>query len=223
MEPNSIHATTSNIDLSILSETIKILPTLLGSAAALIASIAAIRGINAWKREFQGKKKIELAEESLTLFYQARDAIRRIRNPLGNSDEGRSKIPEHEKTDFSGKTVPHVYVILERFEKEEHIFNKISAMRYRFMAVFGNKSESPFESIRKIINDIFLAARMYGMRIDLMQEARNNEESLQKARDESMKNMKTIWYMGEDDIIEAQIKIATEELETICRPVILES
>ena len=122
----------------------------------------------------------------------------------------------------SNRKVPHVYVVLERFEKEEHIFNKISAMRYRSMALFGNHSEAPFEQIRQIINDIFTAAQLYGMRGEVMREAKGKED-IQKARDENMKNMKTIWNAGKDDMIESRVKKATEKLEAICRPVILDS
>ena len=222
METDSIQTATSNIDLSFVFESVKALPALLGSGAAFIASIAALKGINAWKREFQGKKKIELAEEALTLFYEARDAIRRIRSPFGNSDEGRTKIPEDQQSEYLGKNVPHVFVVLERFEKEEHIFNKISAMRYRFMAVFGNNSETPFEHIRAIINDVFIAAQLYGMRGEIARET-DGEEAREQLREENMKNRRTIWSIGKDDIIESRVKTATEELEAICRPVILES
>ena len=65
MDLNNVQTTIFDI----VSECVKALPVLVGSAAALIASIAAIKGINAWKREFQGKKKIEHAEEALILFY----------------------------------------------------------------------------------------------------------------------------------------------------------
>ena len=95
-------------------------------------------------------------------------------------------------------------------------------MRYRFMAVFVNKREATFESIRTIINDIFIAAQLYGMYGQIMRET-DEEEARKQCREETEKNRRTIWYMGKDDIIEPRIKKATEELEAICRPVILKS
>jgi hypothetical protein len=50
--------------------------------SVLVASLVAIRGIQAWRREFVGKRRIELAEEVLALFYQAKDAIGWIRFSL---------------------------------------------------------------------------------------------------------------------------------------------
>jgi hypothetical protein len=44
--------------------------------SVIIGALALISGIRAWKREYIGKRKIELAEDTLMLFYQARDAIR---------------------------------------------------------------------------------------------------------------------------------------------------
>jgi hypothetical protein len=57
----------------------------------IIGALALISGIRAWKREYIGKRKIELAEDTLMLFYQARDAIREIRNPFGAIGEGSSR------------------------------------------------------------------------------------------------------------------------------------
>lgn len=221
MNPNNIQVATSNIDVSIVAESIKWIVTILGSGAAFFASIAALKGVNTWKREFQGKKKIELAEEALTSFYQVRDAIRRIRNPFSDSEEGKSKIPESLQGELSGKNVPHIYKVLERFEKEEHIFNKISAMRYRFMAIFGNDSEVPFEDIRKIINDIFSAAQMYGMHGELIRGV-SDEKRINELDEKHLKDAKTIWNMGKNDLIEPRVNKAIEKLEAICRPIILE-
>ncbi|HML76350.1 MAG TPA: hypothetical protein PKB02_17805 [Anaerohalosphaeraceae bacterium] len=198
------------------------LASLLGNGAALVASIAAIKGISAWKREFQGKKKIEIAEEAMILFYQASDAIRRIRSPFGYGNEGKSKISESEKTAFENKVVPQVYVILERYEKEENIFNKISAMRYRFMALFGNDSKVPFESIKSIVYDIFHAAQFYRMNCEIMPDIEDEKER-KRLSDEITTYRKTIWNVGGSDIIEPRVKEAIDKLEAICRSVILKS
>lgn len=58
---------------------------LIRNVLVIIASIVAIYGIRAWRREFIGKRKIELAEEVLALFYETRDIIRYIRDPGGFS------------------------------------------------------------------------------------------------------------------------------------------
>ena len=57
------------------------------SVSVIFASLFAIYGINAWRREFVGKRRIELAKEALDLFHQARDAIGYIRNVRGFARE----------------------------------------------------------------------------------------------------------------------------------------
>ena len=41
--------------------------------SVIIGALTLISGIRAWKREYIGKRKIELAEDTLMFFYQARD------------------------------------------------------------------------------------------------------------------------------------------------------
>lgn len=59
----------------------------LDSISVMIASWAAIWGINSWRREAQWKRKYDLAEEVLSLFYESRDKIRFIRSPIVFSEE----------------------------------------------------------------------------------------------------------------------------------------
>jgi hypothetical protein len=47
------------------------------STSVILASLFAIYGIDAWRREYVGKRRIELAEEVLALFYQAYVLIER--------------------------------------------------------------------------------------------------------------------------------------------------
>ncbi len=48
--------------------------------SAAIAAISFVVGISTWRREFVGKRRIELAESVLALFYEAADAIQEIRS-----------------------------------------------------------------------------------------------------------------------------------------------
>lgn len=59
--------------------------------AVVSACWAIISGVGAWKREFIGRRKIELAEQTLAQFFEVRDAISFIRNPFSSSSEGRSR------------------------------------------------------------------------------------------------------------------------------------
>ena len=50
------------------------------AGAVVLACWAIISGIGAWKREFIGKRQIELAEQALAKFFEIKDAIAMIRS-----------------------------------------------------------------------------------------------------------------------------------------------
>ena len=61
--------------------------TFLKEISLLIGIWVAIYGIDSWRREHKGKRQIELAEETLALFYEARDVIAYIRNIVSYGSE----------------------------------------------------------------------------------------------------------------------------------------
>ena len=61
------------------------------AGAVISACWAIVSGIGAWKREFIGKRKIELAEAVLSKFFEVKDAVAFIRNPFSTSEEGKSR------------------------------------------------------------------------------------------------------------------------------------
>ena len=66
------------------------LATIAQAVAIISACGAIISGIGAWKREFIGKRKIELAEETLAAFFEINDAIAFIQNLWSSGSEGKS-------------------------------------------------------------------------------------------------------------------------------------
>ena len=93
--------------------------------SVILGALALISGIRAWKREYIGKRKIEIAEDTLMLFYQARDAIREIRNPFGRSGEGSSRQKADNETERETELLDRAYVVYERYQKHEELFNKL--------------------------------------------------------------------------------------------------
>ena len=50
----------------------------LASISVIIAALSLVFGVYAWKREYVGKRRIELAQSVLAMFYEADDAIMAI-------------------------------------------------------------------------------------------------------------------------------------------------
>jgi len=134
---------------------------LLKDLSIIISAGAVISGINAWKREHIGKRQIELAEDTLTLFYQARGVIRDIRCPHGKITEGNTRPKHKHESEDENQLLNEAYVVFERYQKQQDVFNKLLSIRYRFMARFGNETENLFFELMKILEDIFIAAKKW--------------------------------------------------------------
>lgn len=199
-------------------EDIKVALEVVNTLAIVIASIVAICGINAWRKEFQGKRKIELAEEVLALFYEAKDAIRAIRNPLSYQGEGKTRKPEENETPREKEARDRVYFVYERFEKRQEIFNKLHSKRYQFKARFGPEKDKPFEDLKDIVIDIQVSATSLAM---TWSEPYDNND--QKIKDEIRKDESVIWSISKDDPIKPRVEKVILDIEAICRPIILEN
>ena len=127
--------------------------------SVLLASLFAIYGIDAWRREFVGKRRMELAEEVLALFYQARDVIAEMRMPFSFVGEGTSRKPGPHESPDTKCAQDSAYVLIERYGRHSELFSRIHALRYRFMAQFDTASSKPFDELNRIINELMMSAQ----------------------------------------------------------------
>lgn len=199
-------------------DTVKIIMEILSALSIIVASLVAIYGINAWKREFQGKRQIELAEDVLALFYEARDTIGAVRNPFGFQGEGSTRKPENNETPEQKNARDRAYSVYERLQKHNVIFSKLHSMRYQFMARFGKESGKPFDDIRKIVIEITVSADMLA---ELWCERSYSEEK-EKLANEIKEYTSIIWHSGTKDTIVPRVERIISDIENICRPIILE-
>lgn len=66
---------------------ISVFKDIVTAAAASIAAIVAVKGLQAWSKQLKGKTEYELARRLLRAVYRVRDAIRAVRNPVQTSEE----------------------------------------------------------------------------------------------------------------------------------------
>ncbi|MDR9497972.1 MAG: hypothetical protein RI556_02255 [Hydrogenovibrio sp.] len=127
----------------------------LTSGSALIASLVALYGINTWRREYVGKKRMDLGHDLLEAFYKAKDAIRYIRSPFTpeiERSEAIKDLPEH-RNEFDERAA----VLSKRLNDKQKEIAAFRAMKYKIMAVFGNDSEKIFDEFASIPNQIATA------------------------------------------------------------------
>lgn len=179
----------------------------------------AIYGLDAWRREHIGKRQIELAEDTLALFYEAEDVIKHIRHPMSYGHETEDIEKSQQETDAQFSARKNASVVFHRYNSHNELFNKLHASRYRFMAQIGVEEAKPFDDIRQIVNKVVLSARTLSRLW-----ARNhfqNDDDWQRHLDQIQKQEAIFWEgKEEDDPINPLVKEAIAEIEETCRRII---
>lgn len=191
---------------------------LLKNISVIIASWTAVYSIDQWRREHRGKRQADLAEEVLSLFYEAKDAIGHIRNPFSYGGKGSSRKAGENETPDEKDAYDKAYVVFERFNTHLELFNRIHATRYRFMAQFGIEAAKPFDNLRRITNEIQVSAQTLAQLW-----ARNNRYFRMERQDQidfdQVRKREVVFWEGleKDDPIKPRLNECISEIEKTCR------
>ena len=189
----------------------------ISSVAVLISALTFIAGVSAWRREFVGKRRIELAESVLAMFYEAEDIIRQIRNAGSFVGEGKTRKRAENELKEDSELLDRAYIVIERYQKREVLFSQIKSIRYRVKAVFGPSSIEPFDELDTIINEIFNAAQMLGSHYWPRQgRVEMASEEFKKHLEDKHRYETVIWYMGEEnDTVTPRVKEIIANIENV--------
>ena len=192
---------------------------ILESISIIIAAIFAIYSVNAWRKELKGQRELDVAEQALSLIYECRDNLSMIRRPLGYVGEGTTRKRRDNETEEESKVFDNAYVLIERYERVKGSFIKLQAIKYRFMALFGQENAEPFNEVNKIMNELFLAARRLGERYwnpKLQARAERDPKWYDRMAEEEAK----FWAGEEPDTIAQRMDNAVAQVEDVCSKVI---
>jgi hypothetical protein len=193
--------------------------TILQAISVILACWAVIAGIDAWKREFVGKRKIEIAEQTLAKFFEVKDAIRFIRNPFARIDEGKSRKRSSGESEDESDALDQGYVAIERLQTKEGAFADFNALKYRFMASFGPENESIFGEVFKIVNSIRAATRTLARHYWNQGNRIAQSDAYEKRLQEMSRFERIIWDHGEaDDDIMLKLAEVQKKLEEVTKP-----
>lgn len=188
----------------------------LRDVSILGAALMAIYGIDEWRRAHVGKRRIDLAEETLAKFYEVRDAVRAIRSPAGYGYEKKELTQQDGESDDHFAARQELSMIVYRLENSDELFRELAAMRYRFAAAFGQSEAEPFNDILRIRSKIISA-------IHILPRLRSQSSS--KYDDPSFVERverldQTIWGGDDDDELNEALENVVSSIENVCRGVI---
>jgi hypothetical protein len=191
------------------------------SIFVILAALFAVYGFDAWRREHIGKRRIELAEDVLALFYQASDAIDQMRSPFGFGGEGSSRKPTPNEDPKHKEALDAAFVLIERYGRHSELFAKLHAVRYRFMAQIGTNKAAPFDEISKIVNELILSAHDMA-RLSTVPEWSMHAPEAEEEHHARYVRVHNVYYGtgGEDDPIAPRVNVAIGEMERTCRDII---
>lgn len=192
---------------------------LLKQTSILLGIWVAIYGIDSWRREHKGKRQIELAEDTLALFYEAEDAIKHIRHPFSFLSETEDVERTENESEKEWEARKRASVAFKRYNEHQELFNRLYAMRYRFMAQIGKDEAKPFDDLRNITKEIMVAARMLSRL--WAREHFTTEEKDEQHRKQVDKYEAVFWEgLKEEDQINSRLEMLIKEIEETCRKVI---
>lgn len=129
------------------------------SSSILVIAISGAVGFLAWRKTLMNQRRVELAEQTLDLFAQIRDAITHIRSPATFVGEGATRARSADELEEESGLLDQAYVAIERYNAYSEVFARLLSMRHRFAAHFGDDAAAPFEQIDRVRFEIFAASR----------------------------------------------------------------
>lgn len=181
--------------------------------AAVVAASQGIAGLNAWRREAIGRRRMELAEDALTDLYEAADVIRWARFPGSFGFEARDRQGRDGEPENVQAHRDTFYIPLKRLNDQSELFSRLRTRRFRVRATFGVDAVKPFEELHQVHSEIVVAAQ----RLMAMDPSDENERA--RERRERFENV--VWGVGdEDDKLVVKVGDALKTAEAIFRPAI---
>ncbi len=186
--------------------------------AVIFAAVAAMYGVDSWKREATWKRKNVIKEEVLSLFYEVRDAIEYIRNPFSSTEEGKTRKSTGKETEEEKKILDRAYTVFERYENKKVVFTNLRKRKYRFMAIYGNVQSKPFDDIYIVMNEIFLSASMLGQYYWQQKDRNSMTNEEKKTHLADLREKEAILWAGYKvpDTIRDRVDKIIENIEQVC-------
>ncbi|MBL80051.1 MAG: hypothetical protein CMH70_08505 [Nitrosomonadaceae bacterium] len=187
----------------------------ISSIVIFLAALTFIAGASSWRREFIGKRRIELAESVLAKFYEAEDVIKQIRSPISCLSEGNTRKQEEKELKEESLLLDRAYIVIERYQKKITLFSQIKSMRYQVQSAFGTSAIEPFNELDAIISEIFNASHMLGSNYWPRQgRVKMKPEDFKKHLYEMQKNEEIFW-LTDKDTISPRVQKTISKLENI--------
>lgn len=178
------------------------------AGAAISTAAVGWKALNKWRDETVGKRRLEVAEETLSAFYQVQDLIYDARSPLIWASEmvKEEGVPD----EVVGNSA---YGPVRRLRQSFDHVRDLRTKRHRFASLFGREATKPWDEIEAVLNEIHAASEaILSLRGEHIPAKDPQAKFYQEQRQILARQTK-------DDPITPRVDAAVKEIETICRPI----
>ncbi|MBI2063871.1 MAG: hypothetical protein HYT65_02670 [Candidatus Yanofskybacteria bacterium] len=178
---------------------IQVLKDLVTMIAAITASVVAVLGLSAWKKQLKGKTYYELARRYLGAVYKARDAIRYVRAPFIASGEIITALKEsgYDESDYADRKKSDQAVYSRRWKKLTETLSVLELEQIDAEVSWGKEVATIAEDFNKCWRKLYSRLNWF----------------LRGGEGMKPEDIDIIYDMGEDDEFNKEIKKAVEQIE----------
>lgn len=186
---------------------------MLQAVSISVTAIFAIVGLNAWRRQLVGKRRIEIAEQTLLAAYKMRDAFTYFRSVGAFTGEGRSRPDRDDEPEAIRSQGDAYFVPIERIKATSDAFAEFSKAALMCEVYFGTATAKPFHDVLRMRNRVVISARML---LTMTQQKRNDAKNRDRWEAD-------IWEGSHPEIrdeIAETVSVAIQTIEAMCRPLL---
>lgn len=221
-----------NVDWSATGAMLQGIGTIIGAGAVIIAALVGGTTFRAWRRQQLVQKHMTLAEQIMTLVFNAKEAIEGVRSPMKLQYELEEARKTLESSEPAFTTLPEkrrsrmisAQVSWDRINSYNDIWKGLRDARAPAYAFFGKDITDQIDRILTLVRNIRIDAEAYaeddGADVEFQRKLRR---SLTSSRSKGAADEITVELSSASDNIEAKLKPLLQEVASEAQKAIAET
>lgn len=192
------------------SEIITAIKDIFLAFAGVITAIVAVRGLNRWRLELDGKAKFEAARNLIRATYRLRDELKRCREPfISGSEFPDNYSPIDASPQERAKAYAHVYQ--NRWEPVSNGIQEFDTHTLEAEALWGKEARTRTDLLRQCVEELNTAIRTK-VSLEMSDNRSVDRELLREI------NSKVTTLSGKQNELSKKIEAAVYQIEEFIRP-----
>ncbi len=195
--------------------------------SAALAAYFAARGLTAWRNELSGRRRYELAEETLLAMRELAGIVAFMRSPISTGIEQAEFTQIQGENDEDFRIRVNYSTAYMRYQKHSEFFAKLRALGFRAGVLIDSEHEMPIRDALDIVDNVLQAGTW------AMHFARQHKDQMQRYEaglppraneplwaERLHEKEKIYWSVEANDEINTRLKEVIKRAEIMYRPIL---